>query len=98
MFPTAEEAAQAANIKNIDVFIITQDGHGIIGRTEVHMAHYAPTNLGTKELLGMSNDASEYNNMLKLPKKATISAPKDWHGVFVFRIPKYGNGQKSTIR
>lgn len=69
MFPTAEEAAQAANIKNIDVFIITQDGHGIIGRTEVHMAHYAPTNLGTKELLGMSNDASEYNNMLKLPKK-----------------------------
>ena len=33
------------------------------------MAHYAPTNLGTKELFGMSNDASEYNNMLKLPKK-----------------------------
>ena len=69
MFPTAEEAIQAANIKNIDVFIITQDSHGIIGRTEVHMAHYAPTNLGATELFGMSNDASEYNNMLKLPKK-----------------------------
>ena len=68
-FPTTEEAAKAANIKNIDVFIITQDAHGIIGRTEVHMAHYAPTNLGSKELFGMSNDASAYNNMLKLPQK-----------------------------
>nr|WP_303776438.1 LruC domain-containing protein [Bacteroides intestinalis] len=69
MFPTAEEAAQAANIKNIDVFIITQDSHGSTGRTEIHMPHYAPTNLGATKLFGMGNDASEYNNMLKLPKK-----------------------------
>ena len=69
LFPTTEEAAKATNIKNIDVFIITQDRHGIIGRTEVHMANYAPTNLGATELFGMGNDASADNNMLNFPKK-----------------------------
>lgn len=68
-FPTSEEAAKATNIKNLDVFIITQDSHGIIERTEVHVANYAPTELGAKELFGMGNDASTYNNMLHLPQK-----------------------------
>ena len=69
VFPTIEEAEKAFNIKNLDVFIITQDSHGSIGRTEVHMAGYAPTDLGAKELLGMGNDASEYNSMLNAPRR-----------------------------
>lgn len=69
IFSTAEEAVKAVNIKNLDVFIITQDAHGIIGRTEIHMANYAPTNLGATQLFGMGNDASSYNKMLNKPQK-----------------------------
>ena len=68
-FPTAEEATKAMNIKNLDVFIISKEAQGNIGRTEVHMANYAPTNLGTTALFGMSNDASANNTMLNVSKK-----------------------------
>ena len=68
-FPTAEEAIKAMNVKNLDVFIISKETQGNIGRTEVHMANYAPTSLGTTALFGMSNDASADNNMLNIPKK-----------------------------
>ena len=57
------------NIKNLDVFIISKEAQGNIGRTEVHMANYAPTNLGTTALFGMSNDASANNTMLNVSKK-----------------------------
>lgn len=74
IFPTAEEAVKATNSKNIDVFIITKDAHGVIGRTEVHTANYAPTNLGATELFGMGNDASTHNYMLnKSPKGYYLS-------------------------
>lgn len=69
VFPTAEEAVKAVNTKDIDVFIITQNAHETIGRTEVHMAGYAPTNLGSMALFGMGNDASTYNKMLGKAKK-----------------------------
>lgn len=69
VFPTAEEATKAVNVKNIDVFIITQNAHGNVGRTEVHMANYAPTNLGTMALFGMANDASAHNSMLNVGQK-----------------------------
>lgn len=68
-FPTAEEATKAMNVKNLDVFIISKEAQGNIGRTEVHMANYAPTNLGTTALFGMSNDASANNTMLNVSKK-----------------------------
>lgn len=68
-FPTAEEATKAMNIKNLDVFIISKEAQGNIGRTEVHMANYAPTNLGTTALFGMSNDASANNTMLNVSQK-----------------------------
>ncbi len=68
-FPTAEEATKAINVKNLDVFIISKEAQGNIGRTEVHMANYAPTNLGTTALFGMSNDASANNTMLNVSKK-----------------------------
>lgn len=69
VFPTAEEAVKAVNTKDIDVFIITQNAHETIGRTEVHMAGYAPTKLGSMALFGMGNDASTYNKMLGKAKK-----------------------------
>lgn len=68
-FPTADETIKAMNIKNIDVFIISKETQGNVGRTEIHMANYAPTNLGNTALFGMSNDASAYNSMLNSPKK-----------------------------
>ena len=68
-FSTAEETTKAMNAKNLDVFIISKEAQGNVGRTEVHMAHYAHTKLGTTALFGMSNDASTYNSMLNSPKK-----------------------------
>ena len=49
--------------------LYSKETQGNIGRTEVHMANYAPTSLGTTALFGMSNDASADNNMLNIPKK-----------------------------
>ena len=57
------------NIKNMDVFIISKEAQGNVGRTEIHMAYYAPTNLGTTALFGMGNDASAYNSMLNIAQK-----------------------------
>lgn len=68
-FPTAEEAKKAMNIKNLDVFIISKEAQGNVGRTEIHMANYAPTNLGTTALFGMGNDASAHNSMLNVGQK-----------------------------
>ena len=68
-FPTAEEALKAMNVKNLDVFIISKETQGNVGRTEVHMAGYAPTSFGNTGLFGMANDASAYNSMLNKPKK-----------------------------
>lgn len=68
-FPTAEEAMKAMNVKNLDVFIISKETQGNVKRTEVHMANYAPTNLGTTAFFGMSNDASADNNMLNVSRK-----------------------------
>ena len=68
-FPTAEAAVKAMNINNIDVFIISKEAQGDTRRTEIHLPNYAPTNLGTTELFGMSNDASAYNNTLASQQK-----------------------------
>lgn len=68
-FPTAEEAIKAMNIKNLDVFIISKETQGNVGRTEVHMANYAPTSLGATALFGMGNDASADNSILNVSKK-----------------------------
>lgn len=68
-FPTAEEALKAMNVKNLDVFIISKEAQAGVKRTEVHMANYAPTALGTTALFGMSNDASADNSMLNVPRK-----------------------------
>ena len=46
-FSTAEEAKKAMNIKNLDMFIISKEAQGNVGRTEIHLAYYAPTNLAT---------------------------------------------------
>ena len=66
---TDEEAKKAMNVKNLDVFIISKEAQGNVGRTEIHMANYAPTNLGTTALFGMGNDASADNTMLNVGKK-----------------------------
>lgn len=68
-FPTSEEALKAMNVKNLDVFIISNGAQGNVGRTEVHMANYAPTNFGNTGLFGMANDASAANSMLNAPRK-----------------------------
>ncbi len=68
-FPTAEEAKKAMNVKNLDVFIISKEAQGNVGRTEIHMANYAPTNLATTALFGMGNDASAHNSMLNVGQK-----------------------------
>ena len=57
-FSTAEEAKKAMNIKNLDMFIISKEAQGNVGRTEIHLAYYAPTNLATTAFFGMANDAS----------------------------------------
>lgn len=69
VFPSAEEAQKAVNVKNLDVFIISQEAQGNGGRTEVHMANYKPTNLANGALFGMANDASKENTMLNVPQK-----------------------------
>lgn len=69
VFPSAEEAQKAVIVKNLDVFIISQEAQGSVGRTEVHMANYAPTGLANAALFGMGNDASTYNNLLSTPGK-----------------------------
>lgn len=68
-FSSAEEAMKAMNVKNLDVFIISKEPQGNVKRTEVHMANYAPTSLGTTALFGMANDASAHNSMLNMPRK-----------------------------
>lgn len=68
-FSTAEEAIKAMNIKNLDVFIISKEPQGNVGRTEVHMANYAPTSLGATALFGMGNDASADNSILNVSQK-----------------------------
>lgn len=68
-FSSAEEALKAMNVKNLDVFIISHEAQGNVGRTEVHMANYAPTNLGNTGLFGMANDASAENTMLNVSRK-----------------------------
>lgn len=68
-YPTADEAKKAMNVKNLDVFVISKEAQGNIGRTEIHMANYAPTNLGTTALFGMGNDASAHNSMLNVGRK-----------------------------
>ena len=57
-FSTAEEAKKAMNIKNLDMFIISKEAQGNVGRTEIHLAYYTPTNLATTAFFGMANDAS----------------------------------------
>ena len=69
VFPTAEETLKAMNVKNLDVFIISNESQGNVGRTEIHMANYAPTSLGATALFGMGNDASTNNSMLNIPRK-----------------------------
>lgn len=66
---TDEEAKKAMNVKNLDVFIISKEAQGNVGRTEIHMANYAPTNLATTALFGMGNDASAHNSMLNVGQK-----------------------------
>lgn len=58
IFPNAEEAAKAMDIKNLDVFIISRPATGSVKRTEVHIAGYAPTDLATTAYFDTSNDAS----------------------------------------
>lgn len=57
-FSTAEEAAKAMDIKNLDVFIISRPATGSVKRTEVHIAGYAPTDLATTAYFDTGNDAS----------------------------------------
>ena len=68
-FSTTEEAMEAIKIKNIDVFIISKESQENTGRTEIHLPNYAPTQLATTTLFGMSNDASARNNMLNVNQK-----------------------------
>lgn len=68
-FSSADEALKAMNVKNLDVFIISHEAQGNAGRTEVHMANYAPTNIGNTALFGMTNDASAENTMLNVSRK-----------------------------
>ncbi len=46
------------NINQLDVFIISKEASSKIKRTEIHVAGYAPTDLGNTKLFGQGNDKS----------------------------------------
>lgn len=103
-FPTAEEAAKAMDIKNLDVFIISRPATGSVKRTEVHIAGYAPTDLATTAYFDTSNDASSTKgNYLStdglawgicIPGSASWNWPKE-KAMITNVYPKFGDWIRS---
>lgn len=104
IFPNAEEAAKAMDIKNLDVFIISRPATGSVKRTEVHIAGYAPTDLATTAYFDTSNDASSTKgNYLStdglawgicIPGSASWNWPKE-KAMITNVYPEFGDWIKS---
>jgi hypothetical protein len=57
-FAAGEAKPEALHIRNVDLFLISQEAAGKAKRQEIHLAGYAPTEKADTDLFGKGNDNS----------------------------------------